>query len=391
VKSFFLILTTILISLCVSLLLIEIGIRLFFPVTDHPYTSYDPDVGVHLRPGQQGTMTLGAFGEFRGDYRINNAGWNSIHDYRHDKPDGTLRVAVIGDSFIEALGVDLEEGLHVVLEQRLNSSDACSGFERVEIYPFGYSGIPMSQYVSIMRHVSERYSPDAFIVHIFPVNDFEPSLTLSADGGGSHVLTYRPDDRNSFTEVPHVPFKPSPLKRFIGQFAAVRYLLFNLKITAVPWVQQLMTPADFYGDSTDKNPELLRRVTRFVFGEYKKHASNKPLLITADADRKGIYLNHGYKPEDLSDLDGVDPQYFNHIERAVAELDLDYLPLQPTLEEDFVRNRERFEFISHGRTLDGHWNARAHRLIGDALARWVAENVCGQAMSEQGMARASSP
>lgn len=389
-KSFFLVLTTILISLCVSLLLIEIGIRLFFPVTDHPYTSYDPDIGVHLRPGQQGTMTLGAFGEFRGDYRVNNAGWNSIHDFRHDKPDGTLRIAVIGDSFIEALGVDLNEGLHVVLEQRLNSSDACSDFERVEIYPFGYSGIPMSQYVSIMRHVSEHYSPDAFIVHIFPVNDFEPSLTLSPDGGRSHILTYRPNDQNSFTEVPHVPFKPSPLKRFIGQFATVRYLLFNLKITAVPWVQQLMTPADFYGDSTNKDPKLLRRVTRFIFGEYKKHASNKPLLITADADRKGIYLNHGYKPEDLTDLDGIDPQYFDHIEKAVAELDLDYLPLQPILEEDFAQNRERFEFINHGRTLDGHWNARAHRLIGDTLARWVAENVCGQAMSEQGMARASS-
>lgn len=362
-------------ALIFSVFMIEISVRLFAPVSDKPFTSYESDVGIHLTPDQEGVITLGALGKFPASYRINNAGWNSIHNYQSNKPDGTLRVAVIGDSFIEALGVDVEEGLHAIAEQRLNSNEACNAYDKIEIYSFGYSGIPMSQYVSIMRHVKDRYSPDAYIIHVFPVNDFEPSLTVDEEGA-THVLTYRPDRQHGFVEVPHVPYSPSPLKRFASNFATVRYVMFNLNIQAQPMVRNLMRPANFNGDDAEKDPELLPHFTEFVFNEYKNIADNLPLLITADGDRKKIYVDHGSLLEDLDDLDGVDARYFDYIEQAVERLNIDYLPLHPVLEEDYAKHGERFEFVSDGRTLDGHWNVRAHGLIGAKLAGWVAQHVC---------------
>lgn len=375
-KSLLLALITIAVAFCFSFLLIEIGIRLFVPVSDHPYTSYDPEVGVHLTPDQQGKLTLGAFGDFQADFRINNAGWNSAHDYQTEKDEGTLRIAIVGDSFIEATTVDLDHSLHMVLEQTLNSKGFCGRYDRVEVYPFGYSGSPMSQYVSIMRYVRERYDPDVYIVHIFPRNDFEPSLTAEGHEGRSHVLTYQATDQGGFIEVPHVPFEPSTLRRIAGKFATVRYLLFNLNIRSHPWVKQIITPPDFYGERTSKRADVLARLATFVFGEYQAIADGKPLLITADGDRKRIYIDHGSSAESLKDLYGTDPQYFDHIEKAAIERKIAYLPLHPVLDSDYAVHGERFEFVSDGRTLDGHWNARAHRLIGLELADWVNTNVC---------------
>ncbi len=377
-KSFIFKLLTIGAALCFSLVLIELGVRFFVPVTDYPYTEYDPDVGVHLAPLQDGRTTMGALGEFGATYRINNAGWNSVHDYQLEKPEGTLRIAVIGDSFVEALGVDVDKGFQMSLERELDGHASCGGYDKVEVYSFGYSGIPMSQYVSIMRHAQKQYSPDAFIVNIFPINDFEASLKTVDDASSSHVLTYRPDDQGGFAEVPHTPYTPSRLKRSASRFATVRYAMLNLNIKAHPMIQEIMTPADFYGDVNAKDDALLERFTEFVFGEYQEIAGGKPLLIVADADRRKIYADYGLQPDDLAGVDAVDRRYFDYIEKAVKALDISYLPLHPVLEEDFIDNGIRFEFVSDGRTLDGHWNARANDLIGASLATWVQSDVCSQ-------------
>ncbi len=373
-KAILLRLFTVLIALGVSFLMLEVGLRLFAPVTDRPLTSYDPDVGVHLTPGQDGVVTMGPLGAFKGRYHINNAGWNSIHDYAQEKPDGGLRVAVIGDSFIEGLAIDVEAGVPAVMERELQGDPRCGAFDPIEVYPFGYSGIPMSQYVSIMRHVRERYDPDVYVIHIFPINDFEPSLSLG-ENGASHVLTYRPDGANGFAEVAHVPFEPSPLRRFAGQFATVRYLMFNVDIVRLPFINQLFTPANFYGEAAEVSSETLGQFTDFAFAQYKSIAGDKPLLITTDGDRKGIYETHG--GTELIGLDGVDPQYFEHVQTASLQNEVDYLPLHPVLEAAYLENSEPFEFVSDGQLLDGHWNARTHGLIGDALADWVAANGCG--------------
>jgi hypothetical protein len=364
-------------ALVFSSSVIEVTVRLFAPINEQPFSSYDPGVGIKLMPDQEGMMTLGAFGEFPAPYRINNAGWNSIHDYQSDKPDGTLRIAVIGDSFIEALGVELEESLPAIAEQKLNASEVCSPFDKIEVYSFGYSGIPMSQYVSIMRHVKDRYSPDAYIIHVFPVNDFEPSLERD-DEKAAHFLTYRPDHQHGFVEVPHVPYSPSPLKRFASNFATVRYVVFNLRPQAQPLVQYLIGSASSNGDDVDENPNLLPDFTEFVFNKYRTIAGRSPLLIFADADRKKIYVDNGSTPNELSDLDGVEARYFRYIEQSAEALDIDYIPLHPILEADYVRHGERFEFVSDGRTLDGHWNSRAHGLIGEELADWIAKHVCAR-------------
>ena len=49
---------------------------------------------------------------------INQHGWNSSHKVYNDlKPEGTTRIAVIGDSYVQASAVNVKEGFAEIIEQ----------------------------------------------------------------------------------------------------------------------------------------------------------------------------------------------------------------------------------------------------------------------------------
>ena len=56
-----------------------------------------------------------------------------------DKPPNTFRIAVIGDSFAEALQVDLDHTFWSVMERKLAEGWRGNG-QRVEVLNFGVSG-----------------------------------------------------------------------------------------------------------------------------------------------------------------------------------------------------------------------------------------------------------
>ena len=112
-----------------------------------PEGEYDPAVGLHRQPNQTGTWVVGFYGEVQGKYHINGQGWNSPHEYTADKPDGTLRIAVIGDSFIEAMQVDVDETYAALTEQALSADGVCPGYDRVEVYSFGFGGAQQGNFL----------------------------------------------------------------------------------------------------------------------------------------------------------------------------------------------------------------------------------------------------
>ena len=87
----------------VGLLLAEILLRLLGVAYPLPYYP-DPYCGSRLRPGFQGWFTK----EGRAFVTINSAGFR---DREHPlvKPPDTIRIAVLGDSFAEAVQVPLEQ------------------------------------------------------------------------------------------------------------------------------------------------------------------------------------------------------------------------------------------------------------------------------------------
>jgi hypothetical protein len=128
---------------------------------------YEPDQirGYGLRPGSQGWYRK----EGRSYVRINSDG---LRDQEHSliKPADTLRLALLGDSYAEALAVPIEQAFWSVMKSKLDECDAASG-KAIEIINFGVSGYGTAQELLTLREKVWKYSPDVVMLAVTTNND----------------------------------------------------------------------------------------------------------------------------------------------------------------------------------------------------------------------------
>lgn len=152
-----LLVASLLISLLVGeLLLVAIGFS--YPAW------YEPDdvIGWRHRPSLDATWTS----ESHETVITNDIGFRD-KQWSIDKPAKTYRIAVLGDSFLDAVQVDVEETYWRMLEVKLNQCAATESVN-VEVMNFGISGFGTYQQLLTFRHIASKYSPDmallAFVV-----------------------------------------------------------------------------------------------------------------------------------------------------------------------------------------------------------------------------------
>lgn len=158
-------LSVLLASVAFALLVCEVALR----VADYSFVTFyttDDERGFRLRPGARGPYRKegGSFVE------INSAG---LRDREHErrKAAGALRVAVVGDSYAEALQVPAEQAFWAVAERGLNGGCAALAGRRVEMINFGVSGYGTAQeLITVRRHVFD-YSPDLVLLAFTTNND----------------------------------------------------------------------------------------------------------------------------------------------------------------------------------------------------------------------------
>jgi hypothetical protein len=129
-----------------------------------PYQS-DPHCGTRLRPGFRGFWSI----EGGADFEVNSAGFRD-REHTLEKPVGVIRVAVLGDSYIEALQVPAEAMFATALEHELNSRKVF-GPKRVEVLSFGVSGFGTAQELLMLRHHVWQFDPDHVLLAFLPGND----------------------------------------------------------------------------------------------------------------------------------------------------------------------------------------------------------------------------
>jgi hypothetical protein len=151
-----------------SLALAAAGAELALRATGFSFPSFwqhDDHTGSRLRAGAEGWNQL----EGNAYVKVNSRG---LRDREHafPKPSGVYRIAVLGDSYAEALQVGVEETFWWRLAERL---EAC-GFQpgkRIEAVNFGVSGYGTAQELLTLRHRAWEYSPDLVLLAFFPGND----------------------------------------------------------------------------------------------------------------------------------------------------------------------------------------------------------------------------
>lgn len=152
-------------GLFVACLILEAGLRIAGFVYGGSFFEGDRVRGWGLRPGAHGW----GGGEAKQYIRINSDGF---HDREHtvQKPPATLRIAVLGDSYVEAMNVPLERAFPAVLERRLSHCVASS--KRIEVLNFGVSGYGTAQELLTLRERVWKYNPDIILLAFYTGNDF---------------------------------------------------------------------------------------------------------------------------------------------------------------------------------------------------------------------------
>lgn len=202
-------------SVTFALIIAEIGLR----IAGIAYPSFyqvDPHRGHALIPNYSAWW----INEGKGYVAINSDG---LRDREHSvtKPKNTYRIAVLGDSFSEAIQVNAEDTFWSGIEKQLPTCEALKG-KKVEIINFGVGDYGTAQALMTLKHHVWKYQPDLVLLEIFTGNDIvNNSQALSPSDRFSPFLKKQGDKF-----VMDLSFKESETYRRRDSFA--RQFVFNL-------------------------------------------------------------------------------------------------------------------------------------------------------------------
>ncbi|HTM62023.1 MAG TPA: SGNH/GDSL hydrolase family protein [Burkholderiales bacterium] len=151
-------------SVAIALVLGEVALR----VAGFAYPNFwepDPVAGSKLRPRMEGWQE----DEGKAYVKISSQG---LRDREHQvaKPKDTYRIAILGDSYAEAMQVAQERAFWSLLPQKLQACHFAGG-KTIETINFGVSGYGTGHELLTLRERVWQYSPDMVLLAFFPGND----------------------------------------------------------------------------------------------------------------------------------------------------------------------------------------------------------------------------
>lgn len=153
------------VSCIVATLVWEVGLRNVGGVFHDRFMQPDDLRGWSLRPGYEGWINA----ENIIWMRINRDGMRD-RDHPVVAPPGTLRVAVLGDSYMQGLNVEPDKTFTAFLETGLNQCMKSTGVQ-VDVLNFGVSGYGTAQEWLTYTHHAAKYRPDLVLLAVYTNND----------------------------------------------------------------------------------------------------------------------------------------------------------------------------------------------------------------------------
>lgn len=374
-------------SVVVTLVLAEVGLRIAH-VGHHSWLESlrffreDPYVGVALHPGAAGMVHL----ENDAFVRINRQGQHD-HEHSPQKPPNSFRIAVLGDSFAEAMQVPFEKNFSSVLQRELGGCGALKG-KQAEVINFGVHGFGTAQELQMLRHYVWAYSPDLVLLGFFTGNDVQnnsrelqqdPYRPYFVHQNGRLVL----DD--SFVNAPGFHSQFNTFHRFVS-WSVENSRVLQLIIAAKHYAAQrrnadgtapteLGDDDDVYHEPKDAAWREAWSVTEDLITTMRDEVRAQGaqfLLVTLST---GIQVDPDPAArESLEKRFGVPDLFYadDRIAQLAKREDIPVLTLAPiflTYAQDHHVRLHGF----HGARNSGHWNELGHELGGDLMAQKVCE------------------
>jgi hypothetical protein len=347
-------LITISLTVIAFLGLAELVLR-FLPVQSglhtQPVTAENPVF--HFTPERDVIFSRGWNFDLVNHRRVNNAGWVNDQDYRQQ--DETPLLAVIGDSYIEALTVPYEKTLYGGLANSLAG--------RLRVYSFGASGAALSQYLIWAGYAVREYGAQAVVINVVG-NDFDESHIAYNIGPGWWVYVPGPDGN---LHLRLKEYRPGWLRSVVYNSSLARYLFFNLQFGNA-WTQ---VRSFFFGSSAlaalpyAGNTAAEADPARVAASLAAIDALFRDLLaIVGLPPDRVLFLLDGFRYPDAA-VSGTGT-YFDLMRRAfrskAESLGYEVIDVDPHFFKHYAAYAQKFEYPR-----DGHWNETGHAVVGKAV------------------------
>lgn len=278
---------------------------------------------------------------------INNYGYLTNRDFSSKTVNKRPVIAVVGDSYVEALQVKNSETFHAKLDDK---------FRNFDVYPIGMSGSPLSQYLAFARYAQNEFDPDVFVFLII-ANDFDESFYKTRKKSGFHYF----DAQGSLERI---DYRPSGIKQLARKSAFLRYLHLDLKISVQ--ISRMLHQANLTGSVAPRYTDTsaatgILAIDNFLQG-IRQLTSNSKVILMLDGDRNSIY--NGGIERDAENIEQL--WYADLINKANGMPNLYLVDLQSYFQNDWKLNKKRFDH-----TYDSHWNEHGHSVAADALAEVI--------------------
>lgn len=347
-------------TVIVLLILLEIFFRTVILADNPPRSIFDEKEKMFYFSNKKetGVTTFGRFAEIKAKWRINNMHWNYPIDYSPQKEKKLI--AVIGDSFIEALQVDNDKKYPFLLHDMLKSE--------YEVYGFGISGAPLSQYLNISRYVNRHFNPDIIIINVV-FNDFDESIHQLTPGK-NWFLKVSVNQEGLVTETIPVTKNDLPQyklwKRILYKSALFRYLYLNLHIKDMQQIKLTRSKENFEAnvkvDDIKVNKELIFKGIDYIVKTIRNENKEKRIIFVLDGIRDNIYKNTLNQSGLLWIREMMD--------ELCKKYQIEYIDLTPRMEQEYINNHKKFEF-----GIDNHWNEYGHKFVANVLYEYLNRNI----------------
>ena len=282
--------------------------------------------------------------------RINNFGFRNDNDY--SKSEKNI-IAVIGDSYVEAVQVPFEKTFFNILDESLRGE--------YKVYSFGFSGAPLSQYIKWAEYAIKNFNVKYLVFNIVG-NDFDESMHNWKHSPGFHYFKKCENEKYCLFQE---SLKKNDL-HFLKKSNIFSYLVYNLELL------NFMDNLKYSFKSIFNKNDNIKYFGNVPYKVSKERMNDSRLAIRLFFK----YLNEFDIPKSniISIVDGrfysnkknYEDSFFSQIRESFFKQskinNYSYIDLSKIFENDFQKTNRRFEFPK-----DSHWNELGHLIVGKTL------------------------
>lgn len=356
------------------------GIGFEEPVLYQP----DPVLGFTLRPGARAVWKREGYAHIE----INGHGFRD-RERTAVKPRDVFRIAVLGDSYVEALQVPLEQTFGYVLEQLLGDCKVRER-KRFEVMNFGVSGYGTAQELLLYRHKVREFSPDLVLLAFTSGNDVRNNTRmLEADSLRPYFIyqegQLREDRSFVDTRLYRVARTVSPLiaqsrllqlankvRIQLKQDARERQMRGHVSLDAGI---ELGLDAEVYRETKEPVWEEAWKVTEGLLEMFAAETRHDGVVLVIATLSNSIQVNPDSSARKAyAEALGVRDLFYpdRRISRVAERLGVPAIMLAPRLAELAQANGVYLHGFPNTAPGVGHWNEAGHR----AAARVLSEFLC---------------